>query len=411
MSNIYIQLIIFLYIFIDLPFIIYSNRITSKSTYIVKDLQNVNFINNHGNLIDKSNISNYLWYLFQNRNINSYQIQKPTLYYTPNTNNEINNMTTIKFNKTKPLQFYHNLQTSDNVNIFQKLKKDDQFNLKAEMNSNFKTMNQILQTNQLTIYPNHIPFIPNERPFYNHVLLKHNEMIHLLGKQNFNHEFMSFNKPLEAFMYPNGQFSLSIKQNTFKPISSLFNKNRKLHKIKSKNHQKFMNIYNFYKKRKKQNAIDTNSNRFIENIIYRLKLIQNLKYKNQSNHKLLYVQSNQQYFKQNQIKNNRQLKRILKEFLKDYNNCPLYYIWYDFGLKFWPRWIKIGQCVNLANTSCSLPPGMYCQEKNTKNIVILRYICLDKWPLSKCNWYRIHLPIVTECTCQCTSKSTYRKDF
>ncbi|CAH8604654.1 uncharacterized protein DC041_0009809 [Schistosoma bovis] len=411
MSNIYIQLIIFICIFIDLP-LIYSNRITSKSTYIVNDLQDVNLMSNHGNSVDKSNISNYLWHLFQNRNINSYQMEKPILYYTPNTNNEISNNTSMKFNKSKPLQFYHNLQTSGNVNIFQRL-KNDPVHIKAEMNSNLRITNQMIQPNQLTIFPNQIPLIPNERPFHNHVLLKHNEMIRLLGGQNFNSEFMSFNKPWEAIMFPSGRLISSTfindNKNTFETLLSL-NRNRRSRKIKSKNHQNFLNIYDSYKKRKKHNHIDTNLNQFFQNIMHRLKLIENLKYKNQFNDQLLHFQSNQQYFKYNRMKKNRQLKRILREFLNDYNNCPLYYIWYDLGSKFWPRWIKTGQCVNLANTSCSLPPGMYCQEKNTKNIAILRYICPEKWPLSKCNWYRVHLPIVTECSCQCTSKSTHKKD-
>ncbi|CAI2732136.1 unnamed protein product [Schistosoma spindalis] len=411
MSNIYIQILLFIYIFIYLP-LIHSNRIISKPTYIVNDLQNINLINNHGNSVDKLNISNYLWHLFQNRNINSYQMQKPTLYYTPITNNQISNITSIRFNKSKPLQFYNNLQTSGNVNIFRRL-KDDQFHIKAEINSNFRTFNEMLQTNQLTIFLNQIPSIPNERPFHDHVLLKHNEMIHLLGGQNFNSEFMSFNKPLEAIMFPTGRLIssnfINYDKSTFETLSSL-NRNRRSRKIKSKNPHKFINIYDSYKKRKKQNNINRNSNQFFQNVMYRFKLIQNLKYQNQLNNKLLYFQSDQHYYKHNQIKKNRLLKRIVREFLNDYNNCPLYYIWYDLGSKFWPRWIKTGQCVNLANTSCSLPPGMYCHEKNTKNIAILRYICPEKWPLSKCNWYRVHLPIVTECSCQCTSKSTHRKD-
>ncbi|CAH8639106.1 unnamed protein product [Schistosoma rodhaini] len=393
------NILIFISFFIPFPFI-HSNRILSKPTYIINDVNNNNHINSyHGNSFDKLNISNYLWHLFQNRNLNSYQIQKPTLYYIPNSNNN-NNITTIKFNQSNLFNHYKPLQTFENVNIFRKLKNDrhhHQGHLKTEVNSKLRTLNKLFQISQLTIIPHQIPIIPNERPFHDHVLLNYNEMIRLLGGHNFNNEFMSFNKPWEAIMYPRGRLISFTKydRNNLETITSL-NRNRRSRKIKPQKQQQLINIYDRYKKKKKkQNHLDPSSSNLFQNVMDRLKLIQNLKYKNHLH---------------NRMKKNRQLRRILREFLNDYNNCPLYYIWYDLGPKFWPRWIKTSQCVNLANTSCSLPPGMYCHEKNIENIAILRYICPEKWPLSKCNWYRVHLPIVTECSCQCTSKSIHRKD-
>ncbi|CAH8546279.1 unnamed protein product, partial [Schistosoma turkestanicum] len=419
MCTIHFRVLLFISLFNHLQHFIHSNRISSKSLPVGNDLQNVSILTtSHKNSLDKSNISNYLWYLFQNRNTDSRRLQKPILYYTPtpNSNNEIDNVTSIRFNRSdmfsgqKPLHRYNNnnnhLQTSGNVNIFRRL-KDDQLPVKAEINSNFRTLNQLLQTSQLSIVPSKIPSIPNERPFHHdQVLLSYNEMIRLLGVQNFNSDFMSFNKPWEAVIFPTGRliYSALMKpdKNSFdEPMTSL-HRNRRSRKLKPNNQEEFINIYGQYKRsRRRPNHVgSTQSNKLFRNIMHRLKLIQNLKNDDQSllHEKLLHFRSNQRRFKKN-----RQLKRILREFVNDYNSCPLYYVWYDLGSKFWPRWIKTSQCVNLGNISCSLPPGMFCHEKRIETIAILRYICPEKWPLSKCNWYRIRLPIVTECSCQCTN--------
>ncbi|KAK4468706.1 hypothetical protein MN116_007886 [Schistosoma mekongi] len=410
-----ILLLLFLHICINLPFI-HSNRISSQPDYIINDFSDINIVNKHDQSLKTLNLSNYLWYLFQNRNINSHQSTKPFIYYTPNTNNELHNSTILKFNRStifnnqQSRHHYNHLQPLENINIF-KQTKNNAFYIDNEMKLKLQKIKDTLHLNQLSIFTKKLlPLIPKERPFHNNVLLTFNDMMHLLGQHNFNNEFMSFTKPLEAIIFPNGRLLLLptfIKHNkhTIDTMSSL-HRNRRSHKFNAKIYQTMINIYDQYNGKHKNNKYDVTLNTILHNVMYRLKLIRNVKVEDQLN-ELVYYGIRQQQYKYKQMKKNRQLRRILRDFLNDYNNCPLYYIWYDLGIKFWPRWIKTSQCVNLANTSCSLPPGMYCHAKNTQDIIILRYICPEKWPLSKCNWYRIHLPIVTECSCQCTDKSMH----
>ncbi|TNN05719.1 Noggin-3 [Schistosoma japonicum] len=416
MSYIYIQLLLlllFLHICINLPSI-QSNRISSQPSYYMNDLSNINIVNKHEQSLKALNLSNYLWYLFQNRNINSHQSTKPYLYYTSNINNKLHNNTILNFNNSTLFnsQHYNHLKPIENVNIFKQI-KNNAFYVDKEIKSKVQQIKDSLQMHQLTLFTKKLlPLIPNERPFHNDVLLTSNDMMHLLGNHNFNNEFMSFNKPLEAIIFPNGRLlSSTIRKNdqlSIDTISSLY-RNRRSRKFNAENYQTMINSYDQHKKihHHHNNKYDITVNTILHNVMYRLKLIRNFKVDDQLN-ELLYYGIKQQRYKYKQMKKNRQLRRILRELLSDYTACPLYYIWYDLGIKFWPRWIKTSQCVNLANTSCSLPPGMYCQEKTTQDIVILRYICPEKWPLSKCNWYRIHLPIVTECSCQCTDKSVHK---
>ncbi len=94
-------------------------------------------------------------------------------------------------------------------------------------------------------------------------------------------------------------------------------------------------------------------------------------------------------------------KKKLDRLRAVYAACPLQQTWRDYGLNYWPRWVKEGKCVNLGNTSCSLPPGMFCQPHEETTVVLLRYICPQNWATSKCNWYRMQVPLLTSCKCGC----------
>nr|CAH8864614.1 unnamed protein product [Trichobilharzia regenti] len=266
---------------------------------------------------------------------------------------------------------------------------------------NLRSYKEMLHRNQLSALRNQIPPIPNERPFHEEVLLNHNEMMRLLGRHNFDSEFMSLNKPWEAIIYPSGRLVTSnvVNGNADKRFETAVNRRRNRRSRKLPPHRRYFtsDIYSdhLYQTRR---------------VMHRLKLIQTLKEeekeeKNELHERLMYVDSEHLQRNSKQLKRNKKLRRILREFLNDFISCPLYYIWYDWGPKFWPRWIKAGKCVNLADISCSFPPGMYCQEKSIKDIVLLRYICPESWPVSSCNWYRIHLPIVMECSCGCTDRT------
>ena len=97
---------------------------------------------------------------------------------------------------------------------------------------------------------------------------------------------------------------------------------------------------------------------------------------------------------------NQKKRRLIRKFLTNFNYCPVFYKWIDRGIKFWPRWIKEGHCVNI-HGSCSIPSGMFCHEDSHKTVMIFRYICLKNWVKENCKWYRMHIPIVTSCRCSC----------
>ncbi|VDL91516.1 unnamed protein product [Schistocephalus solidus] len=94
--------------------------------------------------------------------------------------------------------------------------------------------------------------------------------------------------------------------------------------------------------------------------------------------------------------------------LEEYSTCPVWRTWRDYGPQFWPRWVREGRCMDVAGTSCSWPPGMHCVEAGHTIALILRYICLQAWPLDRCRWYRVPLPLVTSCRCDGCS-STYSR--
>lgn len=62
------------------------------------------------------------------------------------------------------------------------------------------------------------------------------------------------------------------------------------------------------------------------------------------------------------------LRRKLVQFLWAYTSCPVIEKWRDLGIRFWPRWLKEGQCHS--ERSCSIPPGMTCKPSEAEYKVL-----------------------------------------
>lgn len=98
-------------------------------------------------------------------------------------------------------------------------------------------------------------------------------------------------------------------------------------------------------------------------------------------------------------KMSRKFRRKLRQFLWAYTYCPVSYSWKDLGVRFWPRWLREGQC--RSGKSCSFPQGMVCKASKSVNKVLLRWYCQD-WEQPKyCRWIPIRYPVITGCSCSC----------
>lgn len=91
-------------------------------------------------------------------------------------------------------------------------------------------------------------------------------------------------------------------------------------------------------------------------------------------------------------------RRKIFNYLWAYTFCPVLYRWVDLGPRFWPRWIREGQC--LTGQSCSVPPGMTCRPDGAKTLELFRWHCKDK-SIRHCKWLIIQYPVLTSCKCAC----------
>ncbi|CAG0891407.1 unnamed protein product [Cyprideis torosa] len=84
------------------------------------------------------------------------------------------------------------------------------------------------------------------------------------------------------------------------------------------------------------------------------------------------------------------LERKFKKLLWAFTYCPVLYQWKDLGVRFWPRWIKL---------------GMTCQPKKDGflNKLILRWHCRDWNHRQGCQWISVNYTIISECECRCSS--------
>lgn len=68
-----------------------------------------------------------------------------------------------------------------------------------------------------------------------------------------------------------------------------------------------------------------------------------------------------------------QYHELVKNWLVRRATCPIRFRWNDLGPYFWPRYVKLGEC--LGNMTCSWPPGMTCTPGAAKVLNILRWHC------------------------------------
>ncbi|XP_037611756.1 noggin-3 [Sebastes umbrosus] len=88
-----------------------------------------------------------------------------------------------------------------------------------------------------------------------------------------------------------------------------------------------------------------------------------------------------------------------------WTGCALRESWTDLGIRFWPRYLKVGSCSRIR--SCSVPEGMFCRPSRSRYRTVLRWSCTRRrrgrggLKGLRCNWIRIHYPVITQCTCSC----------
>lgn len=98
-------------------------------------------------------------------------------------------------------------------------------------------------------------------------------------------------------------------------------------------------------------------------------------------------------------KPSRKLRRRLQLWMWSYAHCPVVHAWNDLGIRFWPRYLKVGSCYN--KRSCSLPEGMVCKPARSTHFTILRWRCLQKKGALRCVWIQVQYPVISECKCSC----------
>ncbi|XP_053131688.1 noggin-2-like [Hemicordylus capensis] len=99
------------------------------------------------------------------------------------------------------------------------------------------------------------------------------------------------------------------------------------------------------------------------------------------------------------LKMGKKARRKFLQWLWAYTYCPVLYTWKDLGIRFWPRYIKEGNC--FAEKSCSFPEGMYCKPVKSVTKTFLRWYC-QGWSRQKyCTWIPVQYPVISECKCSC----------
>uniref|UniRef100_A0A915I9G7 Uncharacterized protein n=1 Tax=Romanomermis culicivorax TaxID=13658 RepID=A0A915I9G7_ROMCU len=104
------------------------------------------------------------------------------------------------------------------------------------------------------------------------------------------------------------------------------------------------------------------------------------------------------------------LSRNIIRYMYKYSTCPVFYHWKHLNVRFWPRYVKVGQCHEFESDqnepknkiSCSIPAGMSCQPAAVKETSILRWICTSSGGHKgrKCRWTEMLYPILTSCKCR-----------
>ncbi|XP_008313172.1 noggin-3 [Cynoglossus semilaevis] len=98
-------------------------------------------------------------------------------------------------------------------------------------------------------------------------------------------------------------------------------------------------------------------------------------------------------------KPSRKLRRKLQLWLWSYALCPVVHAWTDLGIRFWPRYVRVGSCST--KRSCSVPEGMMCKPAKSMHVTVLRWRCLNRRGALRCIWIPVQYPIISECKCSC----------
>ena len=103
----------------------------------------------------------------------------------------------------------------------------------------------------------------------------------------------------------------------------------------------------------------------------------------------------------------RRTRRKMANFLWAFSYCPVRYTWRDLGARFWPRWLREGDC--RSGRSCSVPPGMTCKSDGFSRKTLLFWDCRRRAGRRAdvtCRWIRIQYPVITKCSCACTQHTS-----
>ncbi|KAF7262576.1 hypothetical protein EG68_00167 [Paragonimus skrjabini miyazakii] len=267
-------------------------------------------------------------------------------------------------------------------------------------------------------FPIPLPQIGPERPFNPRVLLTSDAMFQMLGARHYNEKFMAFRRPSEATAFPNGLLSNGkVSETDMRRLKDMLHAILKTKaQVVSRFSQRQLNRtenlakykWNMFQQEFQRTAVTPNKVSRKQRYNFQnhpvFKDVEARRYTRGTKTSVHRHHFGRLHIRPAQTKRfRRKLRRTLRRLVTEYSNCPVHYVWKDQGVKYWPRWIKQGQCTNLKGQSCSIPPGMYCHEASYINLVILRYLCLADWPLTSCNWYRMHMPVLTQCRCGCSN--------
>ncbi|KAA3679129.1 noggin [Paragonimus westermani] len=337
-----------------------------------------------------------LWQLFQQRNKRT-QTASNILLFSPNKST---GSTMKESNASGKAIHFHELN-GKNKNLIR-----------------FPHPSDMLRPVTVPRFPVPLPVIGPERPFNPLVVLTSEAMFQILGVRHYNEDYMAFRRPWEATAFPSGHLSngdvSGINTRRLRDIlhAILKAKPQTTNRFPQKwlNRTKNQSAYKWDMLQQEFGHISSTPNKVNRKQRYSFqrrpvfKEGETRRYTRGTKAAVNRQHSGRLHFRLVQTKRFRQkLRRTLRRLITEYSNCPVHYIWKDQGAKYWPRWVKQGQCTNLKGKSCSIPPGMYCHEANYINLVVLRYLCLEDWPLTSCNWYRMHMPVLTQCRCGCTN--------
>ncbi|TRY91301.1 hypothetical protein DNTS_028366 [Danionella cerebrum] len=99
------------------------------------------------------------------------------------------------------------------------------------------------------------------------------------------------------------------------------------------------------------------------------------------------------------MKVGKKARRKFLQWLWMYTHCPVLYTWKDLGARFWPRYIKEGNC--FSKPSCSFPEGMTCRPIGSVSKTFLRWYCQGFQRQKYCTWIPVQYPIISQCKCSC----------